>query len=290
MSCELTLLNAMADKDFDLALQRHRDWGLRWVDIKDSIYGKALAELDMDTAQRVRTSVISYELDIYCYSSLIMLGDVARGEAYFREAHLAKLDHAIALAQILKPKLFRLIAAVWKDKPRDGGAMTAVAQDYPWLIDCYGEAIDRLSAAGFAVTIENEAPNCILSTAADILTFFDLLDRRGMVGLTWDIQNQWACGVFPTLAEYEQLRPLIQYVHVKGGQFEDRRSKALRWNVALEDADWPVRDIVAAVARDGVSPVLCLNAPSHGQPKPGYDLGGVTKRDLDFLRTIDGVI
>jgi hypothetical protein len=84
------------------------------------------------------------------------------------------------------------------------------------------------------------------------------------------------------MSAYNQLKHLIGYYHLKGGQHDDK-SMALRWRTALEDASWPLLEITRQVVADGVSHVICLN-PSHGERKPGYDYSGVTKRDLDFIR------
>jgi hypothetical protein len=89
-------------------------------------------------------------------------------------------------------------------------------------------------------------------------------------------------GTFPSVEVYGQLRPLIRQVHLKGGMSETAGGP-LRWRSALEDASWPVKEIVAAVLADGVSPILCLN-PSHGQAKDGYEYDDVTQRDIEFLR------
>lgn len=41
----LTPLNSMAGKDFEQALDRHIDWGLHTLDLKNQIYGKSIDEL-----------------------------------------------------------------------------------------------------------------------------------------------------------------------------------------------------------------------------------------------------
>ena len=60
-------------------------------------------------------------------------------------------------------------------------------------------------------------------------------------------------GTIPSLGVYEQLRPLIAYFHLKGGQ-SGEGSTALRWRSSLEDATWPVGEITRQVVADGVSP------------------------------------
>jgi hypothetical protein len=102
------------------------------------------------------------------------------------------------------------------------------------------------------------------------------------VSFTWDVQNFWQMGSFPSLEVYRALRPLIRYYHVKGGLCVEPRGK-LVYRSALEDASWPVEEITREVLRDAVSPVICLNPP-HGDTKEGYDYEDLTRRDLAFLR------
>ena len=47
------MLNAMAGADFEASAKRHQDWGLRWMDLKDSIYGMAIEELTLEDARSV---------------------------------------------------------------------------------------------------------------------------------------------------------------------------------------------------------------------------------------------
>jgi len=91
-------------------------------------------------------------------------------------------------------------------------------------------------------------------------------------------------GTFPTMEVYEELRPLIGYLHLKGG-IAQPGGTALKWRSTLEDASWPVAQIIRAVVRDGISPVVCLNWP-HGAPKPDYDYEGLVERDLRYVRRI----
>ncbi|MDA1192935.1 MAG: xylose isomerase, partial [Candidatus Poribacteria bacterium] len=132
--------------------------------------------------------------------------------------------------------------------------------------------------------VENEVPRCILSNVDEIRAFFGLLEERDSVALTWDIQNLWQMGVPPTVDVYEALKPLIGFVHLKGGMAESG-STPLKWRSSLEDASWDVAGIVRRVVADGTSPVICLN-PSHGERKDGYDDTNMAERDLEYARRI----
>lgn len=280
----LTMLNSMADQDFRTALSRHREWGLQWLDLRDGIYGHWVAALDLETARRARADIDESGLDVFCMSTSIFYDDIDKGEAAFRaEKHLGKLDHIIALAQIFRPKVVRLIAAQLGSRTFEENAVETIERKHPWVFDIYREAIDRVCAAGLNPTIENECKKCFIAKPEEFLLFFDRLDRAGEVALTWDVQNGWSCGVFPAVDVYDRIKPLIQYYHVKGGQAEPG-TRRLAWNVALEEADWPVVELTRRVVADGVSPVICINPPQHGENKPGYDYASVAKRDVDFLR------
>ena len=75
---------------------------------------------------------------------------------------------------------------------------------------------------------------------------------------------------------------VIGYVHLKGGMAEEEGGR-LKWKSSLEDATWPVKEVMEQVVADGTSPVVCLN-PSHGEIKPDYDMDDIVKRDIDYLR------
>jgi sugar phosphate isomerase/epimerase len=112
--------------------------------------------------------------------------------------------------------------------------------------------------------------------------FFERLDRARRVVFTWDVQNFWQMGTFPSLDVYRRLKEKIGYYHVKGGRAEPGR-RSLVWRSTLQDASWPVLEITRAVCDDGVSPVICLN-PSHGKPNEQFPMEKATEIDLAFLR------
>lgn len=289
MTTQLTILNSMASADFDLAVALHRQWGLEWLDLKDSIYGHSVETLDADAARRARDAIDAAGMQVYCLSTGLMHDDLAEGEAHFRSRHVARIADLAETVRILSPKYVRLLAARASERP---ASFDAVLREYPWLISVYRDAIESAARLGAAVTIENEARDCMLATAQDMVDFFAALDCGDKVGLTWDIQNQWTCGSFPTLDDYRKLRPLLQYVHAKGGQFDDPESRVLAWKSRLEDASWPVVEILQQVVEDGVSPVICINTPKgKRRPEYDYDYADLTRLDIAFLRReIRGIV
>lgn len=280
---ELTILNSMASADFEESMRLHREWGLTWVDLRDAIYGRRVEELDPPQAREAKAYLDHLGLNVYCVSTNVFVEEVAHGEAAFRE-HLQTLRKVMELCAILRPRLVRLNAADFAERSADANSVRVIKEHYPWFVDVYRDGVDMVAAHGMVATIENEAFDTSLSKPEEFVEFFQWLDRADGAGLTWDVQNQWSSGVFPSIEVYRQLKPFMRYYHVKGGQTEPG-STELAWNVALQDASWPVTEITSAVVEDGVSPVICLNQPQHGAQKDGYDYEGIVQRDLEFLRT-----
>jgi sugar phosphate isomerase/epimerase len=277
----LTMLNAMAGPEFPAAVGRHVALGLKWLDLKDSIFGKGVIDLTDDEAREVRRLADAKGLGVWCMSTTLFYADVESGEEAFRR-HLASVDRAVAIARILQPRMIRILAAKTSRRAEIADSTEHIRRRHPWLIVLYAEAVDRIARAGFTPGIENEVHGCIWSTPAEVTSFFAALDRPA-ARLIWDVQNLWQMGTSPSVEVFRSLRALIGNVHLKGGMSE-RPGGPLAWSSALADASWPVVEVVRAVIADGASPVLCLN-PSHGEARPGYDYQDVAARDIAFLRT-----
>jgi len=281
---KLTVLNTMAGQDFVQAMDRFVQWGLEVVDLKEHIFGKSVSNLTEEDAIAASRVLEARNLQVYSFSSELFYDDIEKGEAYFRTHHLEKVTALLQAAGILKPTMIRLLAAQYKHRDAYPNSMEYIHMQAPWLIPLYREAIDKIHEAGYQVTIENECHDCIFAYPHEIKSFFNELNREGKVHFTYDVQNLWQMGTYPSLQVMKELNPYIGFVHLKGGQ-SSSNGGALVWKSSLEDASWPVAELVNQVVRDRISPVLCLN-PSHGQFKEGYAYDNVTERDLSYVRSL----
>ena len=278
------MLNSMAHRDFETALDRHAGWGLKHLDLKGGILGEDVVSLSSEQATQAKDMIESRGLSVYCMSTTLFDEFVEVGEDAFVVNHLDLVDRAIENANILQPHFVRLLAAKTRRRSEIVDSVSYLEKELGWLLGLYREAIEKISDAGFRVTIENECHDCLFANTGEIRGFFDRLDCGEKVSLTWDVQNLWQMGIFPTLAVYEDLKPWISYYHVKGGMAESTGG-SLKWRSSLEDASWPVEQITRRVIEDGVSPVICLNG-SHGERKADYDYENVTERDLIYMKRI----
>lgn len=278
----LTLLSSILGPDFPLALERQQVIGIKFLDLKDGLWGRTVEQLNEEESTRAAALIRDFDLQVHCFSTSIGHTPLEPGtdEAAFRARHESALENALRAAHILRPQVIRLLAPRLFPAPGET-AVERLQREFPWAVGVYQEWADRITASGFGVLIENEAKGCLLGSVADVLAFFAALDRPA-VRYTWDVQNLWQSGTFPSLDVYRQLKPLMGAMHLKGGHAGDD-GKTLTWAASLEDASWPVLDIVRAAVADGIAPYLCLN-PSHGQKPDGWNTWDIAQREIAFLR------
>ncbi|WNR46048.1 sugar phosphate isomerase/epimerase family protein [Paenibacillus roseipurpureus] len=279
---QVTMLNFMAGTDFIESLNTQKSWGITVLDLKNEIFGKSLIDLTVAEAKEAAKAIEDREMSVYCFSTELFQDDIEIGEKAFRAKSVDKIEQLLETASILKPTVIRLLAARSSKRSLFSDCTAYVKEHHPWLIPLYREAIDWISGHGYEVTIENECNQCIFSNPEEMISFFDELNRKDSVYLTYDVQNLWEMGTYPSLQVYEALAPYIGFYHVKGGQ-QGENDNSLAWSSSLEDATWPVIPMTQQAVTDGVSPIICIN-PSHGVRKPGYNYDEVAKRDLDYLR------
>ena len=284
-TARVTMLSSMAGKELDLAMDRHVELGVELLDLKDALFGKRVMDLTDEQASRAAEMASRRGLRVHCMSTHLFGGDVEDGEQEFQASHLTRVDRAIELAGILQPHFIRLLAAASPRRWMYADCAELLRAEHPWLIGMYGQAVDRIHAAGFRTTIENEVGECVIRTAGDVVAFFGELARPEKVSFTWDVQNLWQMGTFPDAAVYEEIAGLVGYLHLKGGRHrEDDPRRELAWRSSLAEASWPVVEIARRVIADGRCGVICLN-PSHGRPVKEGVWEDFVVRDLDFLRS-----
>jgi sugar phosphate isomerase/epimerase len=279
----LTMLSSMAGPDFEKALDRHVEWRIRDLDLKDQIFGKSLLELTDEQAGRAAELIRARGLAVYCLSTGIFHAEIGLGEDAFRREQLGPVRRAVELAGILRPRFVRLLPAKVGGGQSLPDMIARVRSRAPWLFGLYRQAAAQIRAAGFEPTIENEVAGSMLASPREVAGFFAELGPDPGLSYTWDVQNMWQCGTFPSLEVYAAVKPYLNYLHLKGGLAEGPERK-LRWAAPLEQASWPVLAIVRRAIADGTSPVICLN-PSHGERRPGAAGPSDVERDIAFLRS-----
>jgi hypothetical protein len=290
---ELTMLTEMISSDLEEAIPELKRIAIGWLDLKGGIFGKSIENLDPQDAERLAHLLEDTETRAYCFSSVLGHRNVSRvSESEFRGELLTGVSRIVETAKFVQPQLVRLLGCAFDGRKNWEDANDYLERHAPWVYSAYQEAVDVLADAKLTVTVENE-PGSIFGTSAETVGFFDRLGRGGKAFFTWDVQNMWQSGTYPTIEVYDRLRPTTNYVHLKGGKGTPESPRVMAYRSLLEDAGWPVKQIVQRVIDDGVSPVLCLNC-SHGGPAEDYPLADIwgtprvaaeeARRDVAFLR------
>ena len=289
----LSVLAEMLDKDLPTALAVMRDHRLAFVDLKQHVYDSRIHQLDGDQRYRLHDDLRRHNVELYCLASTLGHRNVlATPERGFRDELEQGIANLLETVAIVRPRMIRLLACSAISGTGERLLVTDVDRLAPWVFPAYREAISQIASHGVTVTIENE-PDSLLSSPEEVRTFFARLDGCGDVGFTWDIQNMWQSGVFPSVTVYERMKPVINYVHLKGGRQASTVDSSLRYRCGLETASWPVVDLVRRVIADDISPVVCLNT-SHGELPDDDPFGDVAAdvprsrvealRDLAYVR------
>lgn len=157
MPARLTLLNNMAGRYFEPALDTHVAWGVELLDLKECIYGKSIADFTLDEARRAAGQIAARELKVYAFSTHLFGSEVEEGEEAFRKRSLDPLAHVLELARILKPAFIRLLGAQTRRRKDLPDAVAYLQAALSWVLPAYRQAVDAIHAAGFRCCIENEA-------------------------------------------------------------------------------------------------------------------------------------
>jgi sugar phosphate isomerase/epimerase len=281
---QITILNDIIHSDLDASLDIQKSWGIQIVDLRSGIFGKNFMQLTDVEAQSAVQATQDRGMSVYCLSSGLFFDDIEKGEAYFRETHLNKVGRLIELGYIFQPSVIRLLSATSSKRVDFTDSFEYLQKQHSWVIPIYREAIDLIAEAGFMVTLENEVKENLFTTPEEIVRFFQALDRSDRCTFTFDVQNLWLMGTFPTMEVYRQLAPLIGYYHLKGGLVDETGVK-LKFKSSLADASWPVAEMTRALVSDGRCGAICLN-PSHGEDKPGYDDMEINRQNVEFLKSL----
>lgn len=276
-----TVLNFMAGADVGPAMDLHRVWGQRFLDLKNAWFGKGVEYWTTEEVAHIAAEASHRHLRVLSLSSCLGKGEVERGEASFR-AEMAPLANLVATARALRPAYVRLVAPSLAGRRQITDATAELLAHHPWYFPLIRAAVDQLAETGATVVFENESPGTVFGHPDEVLGFFRALDRP-QAQMIWDVGNWWhfGCARFPTVADARALLPVIGVLHLKGGESESPGGP-LRWEAQLANTTWDVAGIVRTVLDHGRCPVICVNPP-HGAQRPGVRID--YRADLDFLRT-----
>ncbi|HEY8591165.1 MAG TPA: TIM barrel protein [Naasia sp.] len=276
----LTLQSDMCGTSLDDVLSFNAGLGISAIDAKTGLAGEPVEALTVEAAREFRRKLVDHGAYLFAFSTSLLHVDVAAVDALRGEAE--RVRALLPVLEALTPRYVRVLAPTMGNR---AGA-SASSEGFPVgpVSDVIVEIARVCAEAGAELLIENGPEASIVSSPADAVSLFSgLAAREPRVHAIWDVQNMWQCGWFPTAADLPAMAPFTRYVHVKGGRTDDGAAPGpLMWASALEDASWPVDDLLNAVTATATVEAVALN-PSHGRMPEGVTAAALRDRDIAYL-------
>ena len=219
------------DDDLETQCSLLDELGIRFIEFR-SAWGVNVLDLDDEQVARAHDILVSHGIQASSIGSPI--GKVNITDDF--DAHLARMDRAVWVAQQLKAPFIRVFSffLTADQRPEDHRdevvrRMTALAQ--------------RAEAGGVVMLHENEKGifGDIPERVLDLVTSVNSPALR----LAWDAANYVQVGVVPFPEAYEQLRPYTDYIQIKDAKLGTGEV------VVAGAGDGRVPDTIRALAADG---------------------------------------
>jgi L-ribulose-5-phosphate 3-epimerase len=276
---KLGVLTDEVSARFGEALDWIAEQGLKHVEVR-VVDGVNVSNMTDDQAREVRRKVEARGLFISAIASPLFKcaldpsrpvasGDVFGQKEESVEAHFAKLDRVIAIAELLNTRQIRIFS-FWRELEPELYTEEIVTQ-----LKRAGAIAEQ---AGVVLLLENE-PSCNGGFADEVAAIVKGVGSPALKGL-WDPGNEAYGGREAFPAGYEQMKDVLAHVHLKDAYVrEDGKSRC----VPLGSGNVPVIAQLKALAADGFDGLFTIE--THYIPEGGTQMTG-TRMTLDALRAL----
>ncbi len=161
-----------------------KSWGLKHVDLRGLVFGKAAEALPPERLPELRKLLDDHGMKVGCLES--SLAKVHLPDAAGCRAEEEKLEGIIRAADALDCRLVRAFF-YWQPRAEELGNLAIRPDEQQKVLDRFGPVADRARQAGLTLAFEN----CGM-TPDEVFTILDILGVPGW-GLAWDCCNSWNC-------------------------------------------------------------------------------------------------
>lgn len=198
-------------KDFDEAVEKCREAGADYVEIRGGIWGKDVTRIDDNDVKRMQDVLDKYNVKVGAIGSPFGKCSFDKDEY---ERHLKIFGRMVELAHIFDTDIIRMFA-FWV--PKEARSIPRPQLD---ISDYLGEIVPRLKPAvkiaeseGVIMALETE-DSTLVGKCAEGRAVIDAVESDAMK-MCWDVNNGWHCGEKPYPDGYNYIRRLVRHVHVK---------------------------------------------------------------------------
>lgn len=223
---KLSIFSDELGMDITAGIIHLRDWGLRWVDFRGQVFGKACEALDDDELARLRALVDENDMKVGCLQSSLAKVHLPAGDRM--KAEQRKLENIIRAADALDCPLVRAFF-YWQPPAEQRGALSVQPDLMQQVLDRMAPLAERARQAGLTLAFENCG-----TTVEECTAVLDALGV-GEWGLAWDCANEWLSGGEPpTDAAIGERAKRSRVIHAKAtGAVEGLSDVAVPWEKIL---------------------------------------------------------
>lgn len=233
------------------------DWGLRFVDLRNRVFGKPAERLDDGEIKQLKQLLDDHGLKVACLET--SLAKVHLPDDQRRKEEQEKLENIIRVADALDCHLMRGFF-FWQ--PKHGGYEDLIGElavrsdELQKVMDASGPLFERAREAGMKVGFEN----CGV-TVDEVYAVLNEINDPDHFGLAWDPANEYAVGQQPS---DEQITERINRSHIM-------HVKAIGAVPGLIDIEVPWQMLLSKAAEQGYAGPVSIE--THNPDK------SVTKQD-----------
>jgi sugar phosphate isomerase/epimerase len=214
--------------DLQEAIPHYQEWGLKYVDLRGRIFGKALERLTKDEIKAARTMLDNAGLKVACMESSIAKEHLPDDPEVIRDQH-AKLETLIMAADILDCRLVRCFH-FWQGRYRGDDKVMGDTQ-LAKAVELTRPLIKRANECGLVMAFEN----CGASVSDIQRVIAGLGSDRAY--LAWDPHNDWneEAALFGSENAYiDALAKQCRIVHVKAALALPEAGPTLPWQLVCD--------------------------------------------------------
>lgn len=243
-------LSAFADEispDLDVQLDVLEEEGIRHLDFR-GVDGRKIEQLNASDVQRVKARIDERGFKVACIGSGIGKIDIAGDLAKHKADFIRTLD----IAETLKAPCVRIFSFYFAGQGKAEPYREAIMAQL-------GEYIRLAERRDIVLLHENETRIYGDNLKRNLELFETFPSRHFRAAL--DPANYLRTGVKPATYAYPLLRPHLACVHIKDSRFGTAEYK----NVPAGEGDGELKELIAALKRDGFSGVLTIEP--HLKPR-----------------------
>lgn len=226
--------------DFDEAVDLSGRAGVRVIELRSGMWGRAVQSCTDDDVARVKEVLARFDARVGVIASPVGKCDLQSDEEC--ATHLRWFERMCELAHTFDTRIIRGFAFWNPNGTSDEAPRPDLEPLLPRMVEKLAPIVRRAEQEDVLFCLESEGSTCS-GTCAEIARIIEALGGGDSLCVAWDVYNSTVLGEHPLEEGYPHIRGLVRHVHVK----PDAR-KTIQ---AVGDTDASFEAVLRALLADG---------------------------------------